>query len=52
MEKVDCEKSDEAYEKCPWATVIVRQDDGCLCFYDYGEYDKWKASQKSSRASG
>ena len=46
MKLIKCDDTARAYAECPWATVIVKTERGCLCFLDFGVYNEWKANNK------
>ena len=39
---LNIKSKEKAWEKCPWAYVIVRLELGCLAFSTKEEYEHWK----------
>jgi hypothetical protein len=40
-EFVECETEKEAWDLCPWASVIVKAEGGFMAFESWDDYNIW-----------
>ena len=39
---IECDTESEAYDACPWATVVEQVEGGWMCFEGLDDYKIWK----------